>query len=57
MGVLYSSDTVTPNRIKSLIANHNVSESKGKLEKKFNIQCIIKQYKNLYVKIIKDEDK
>ena len=57
MGVLYLSDTVTPNRIKSLIANHNVSESKGKLEKKFNIQCIIKQYKNFYVKIIKDEYK
>lgn len=57
IGVQYFSDTLTPESVSDLIKNHNASDSKRELERKFNIEHIIKQYKNLYVKIIKDEDK
>lgn len=50
MGVLYLSDTITPNRIKNLIANHNVNESKSELEVKFNIASVFTQYIDLYKK-------
>lgn len=50
MGVLYLSDTITPNRIKNLIANHNVNESKSELEVKFNIASVFAQYIDLYKK-------
>ena len=50
MGVFYFSDTITPNRIKSLIANHNVNESKSELEVKFNIASVFTQYIDLYKK-------
>jgi len=50
MGVLYLSDTITPNRIKNLIANHNVNESKSELEVKFNIASVFAQYIDLYQK-------
>ncbi|BED88887.1 glycosyl transferase family 1 [Pseudoalteromonas sp. MM1] len=50
MGVLYFSDTITPNRIKNLIDNHNVNESKSELEVKFNIASVFTQYIDLYKK-------
>ena len=50
MGVLYFSDTITPNHIKNLIANHNVNESKSELEVKFNIASVFAQYIDLYKK-------
>jgi len=50
MGVLYFSDTITPNRIKNLIDNHNVNESKSELEVKFNIASVFAQYIDLYKK-------
>lgn len=54
MGVLYLSDTVTPNCIKNLIANHDVNESKSGLEVKFNIGSVFTQYIDLYAKIMSE---
>lgn len=57
IGVQYFTDTLASESVSDLIKNHNSSQSKRELEIKFNIEHIVKKYKNLYVKIIKDEDK
>ncbi|MBH0002149.1 VpsD family glycosyltransferase [Pseudoalteromonas sp. SWYJZ12] len=52
MGVLYFSDSLSPDKINNLVLKHNVDYSKRTLETKFNIACIIEQYSDLYIKII-----
>ena len=52
MGVLYYSDSLSPDKINNLVLKHNVDYSKRALETKFNITCIFEQYSDLYVKVI-----
>ncbi|MBH0041211.1 VpsD family glycosyltransferase [Pseudoalteromonas sp. SWXJZ10B] len=52
MGVLYFSDSLSPDRINNLVVKHNVDYSKRALETKFNIKSIFSQYSNLYVRIL-----
>ncbi|ALQ54538.1 Putative exopolysaccharide biosynthesis protein EpsF [Pseudoalteromonas issachenkonii] len=52
MGVLYLSDSITPDCITNLINTHNVNKSKKTLEKTFNIVSVFKKYIYLYLKII-----
>ncbi|MBH0060472.1 glycosyltransferase family 4 protein [Pseudoalteromonas sp. NZS71] len=52
MGVLYYSDSLSPDKINNLVLKHNVDYSKRALETKFNIKSIFSQYSNLYVRIL-----
>ena len=52
MGVLYFSDSLSPDKINNLVLKHNVDYSKRALETKFNIKSIFSQYSNLYVRIL-----